>query len=293
MSSLFLIFSTVIIVNCAYNKLPNVNYVGYGYNVIKGNPHTTGDSDSGWLGGIFNTNNYTENNKWNEYSIPNGISVISADSCDGTSTYSSITGTNSYKSALEVSVSIHADGVVDEDLDRAAFSASADFQKIYHSTSSDKSVYTSSYYTCSVYTASLNLPFDIPTVSKNFNNEVEAMPIYYDPSNRTVTDFFYKFLNDWFGTHYVSKITMGGIFGTLSSMNSYSYSKYTSSNLVISTSASFSTLLASASASAMTDSEKEQAETFNNITESQTIFNISGNIPSDGTWTEWRSEEHT
>ena len=67
---------------------------------------------------------------------------------------------------------------------------------------------------------------------------------------------------------------MGGIFGTLSSMDSFSYSTFSSSNLKIDESASYSTIGASAAQSSMTDSEKQQASDFDSVTKSKQIFNV-------------------
>eukprot|EP01084_Bolivina_argentea_P193422 331838_1 len=262
--------------------LPNINYISYGYNIIKGNPHTTANSDIGWLHPLFSIHNFSDNNVWNNFIVPNGINVISASTCDGTSSYSSITGTNSYTSSLDESVSVSGGYA------GAKFSASTDYQNVYKQTTSNHLVYASAYYKCAVYTASLNFPFDIPSFTANFYDEVDVMPVQYDPNNETTVSYFYKFIDEYFGTHYVKKITMGGIFGQLSNMNSYNYSKYTSSDLTISVSASYSALGASAAASSMTNTSKQEANSFDSVTNHQSVFNIGGNIPSDGNWAEWQ-----
>merc|ERR1719336_2849271 len=106
--------------------------------------------------------------------------------------------------------------------------------------------------------------------------------------NKTNNQWFYDFFTNYFGTHYISGITMGGIFGTLSSMSSFSYSTFSSSNLDIATSASYSCLAASAAASSLTDTQKNESSDFDSITTSKQVFNIGGDLPADNNAVSWQ-----
>merc|ERR1711933_582003 len=138
--------------------------------------------------------------------VPNGVSVLPSPTCTQKFTYNAVTGANSYSSSLTQDTSFDAKGF------GAAFSASVDYQSVYKKTTTQKSVYTSTYTQCACYAASLNAPYDLPSFTDNFYKTVQNMPNFYDENNKTNNQFFYDFFTSYFGTHYVTGITMGGIF---------------------------------------------------------------------------------
>ena len=114
---------------------------------------------------------------------------------------------------------------------KASFSASTEYQKIYNETTTTSSTYTSTYTQCACYSASLKTPYALPEFDENFIGAVKNMPLFYNNSDADNLQCFYDFFTKYFGIYYITQITMGGIFGTLSSMYRFSYSKYSSSNL--------------------------------------------------------------
>eukprot|EP01084_Bolivina_argentea_P155178 270435_1 len=193
------------------NEVPAIEYISRGYNIMFGNPHTTGNVDIGISNEIFDLTNCSNGKTYNGYSIPNGVSILPSPTCTQSFTYNEISGVNSYSSSLQESASFDVKAF------GAAFSASTDYQEVHYSTTVTKSVYTSSYTQCACYYASLNLPFDLPSFTTNFVKEIEYMPLEYAPNNKSNLQYFYNFFTKYFGTHYITGITMGGIFGTLSS----------------------------------------------------------------------------
>eukprot|EP00484_Ammonia_sp_Unknown_P030303 CAMPEP_0197034130 /NCGR_PEP_ID=MMETSP1384-20130603/12325_1 /TAXON_ID=29189 /ORGANISM="Ammonia sp." /LENGTH=579 /DNA_ID=CAMNT_0042464015 /DNA_START=91 /DNA_END=1830 /DNA_ORIENTATION=+ len=268
------------------DAVPGINYLSRGYNIFFGNPHTTGNVDEGLAEAIFDLTNVSKNT-YDGHSVPYGVSIVGASSCVEEFTYNAVTGANSYSKSLTSDTSFEAKGF------GAAFSASVDYQSVYKTTSEKKTMYTSTNTKCSNYAANLNLPYDLPAFTSNFYSTVENMPNNYNASNSANKQWFFNFFTKYFGTHYITKITMGGIFGTLSEMETFSYSSYSSSNLEISTSASYSCLSYSAGVSSMNSDQKTEASYFNNITIDNEIYNIGGNLPDDTNqetlWSEWQS----
>eukprot|EP01084_Bolivina_argentea_P155179 270436_1 len=263
--------------------LPNIEKASLGYNIIYGNPHTTGTADRGWFNSIFNLSVFTDGTTItlynNTYNVPNGMTITGESTCDMTQSYSALSGANSYSSSLQESVDF------DVKVWKAAFQGSEDYQKVARETSSSQTAYTSSCAKCGAYEVQLNAPYGIPPFTENFMEAVTNMPLSYDQATQ---DYFLNFLDKYFGTHYLLRIFMGGIYGQLSEFNANSFSSFSSSNLSISMSASYSTLFASASVSAMTNIQKQQAQDFKQSTMEQHIFQVGGDLPSDGSPITWQ-----
>eukprot|EP01083_Nonionella_stella_P097454 273939_1 len=263
-------------------EVPGIQYISRGYNILFGNPHTTAKVDDGIRGSIFDLLNCSHGQTFNGYLVPNGVSILPASTCAQTFKYNAVSGVNSYSSTLKESASVDADFLA------VSFSASTDYQKVYSTTTKTSTIYTSSYTQCACYYASVKAPYALPSFDDNFIGSVQNMPLKYDSSDDANLQFFYDFFTKYFGTHYITDITMGGIFGTLSSMNSFSYSKYESSNLEISVSAKLSTLVVSGAASSLTTSQKTQANDFNSILNTQSVFNIGGDLPANNSAITWQ-----
>eukprot|EP01084_Bolivina_argentea_P263806 446643_1 len=274
--------NNIIVEAFSEEEVPGIEYISHGYNIFFGNPHTTGNVDSGIAGSIFDLSNISNGRTYNGYFIPNGVSVLGASTCVQEFTYNAVTGVNSYSSTLTESAK------VDMKVFNAPFSASTEYQKVYNETTTTSSTYTSTYTQCACYSAQLQAPYALPEFGENFIGAVKNMPLFYNNSDAANLQYFYDFFTKYFGTHYITQITMGGIFGTLSSMDSFSYSKYSSSNLDIKTSAKFSVLKVSGAASSMTKEQTQQADDFNSILISQSIFNIGGDLPTNNSAAAWQ-----
>eukprot|EP01084_Bolivina_argentea_P033272 61563_1 len=270
------------------SEVPNINYISLGYNILYGNPQTTANKDPGYLQAIFDVSNCSEGHKFNGHEVPNGVTVVGVSTCSLSFDYSSVTGANSYQNTLKKTVSFSGE------LWNASFGVSRDFRTVYNETKSGEHVYTSTYCKCGVYNAQVNIPNNLPVFTQNFITEVQKMPNYYNKNDNKTVHYFYEFFTHYFGTHYIKEILMGGIFGQITELKSFSYSQYTSSNLEITTSAEYSALLASGAATSLNSEQKETAEDYKKVALKQNVFNIGGNLPSDGDASEWqKSLENT
>ena len=276
--------------------LPGIEYISIGYNLFFGNPQYSQDNiDNGIKNEIFDVSDCSKGHLYplpngqggtTEYLVPNGVNIITTKSCMVSYNYNEISGSNSYQSSLSQSVTV--DGETKAlGLGKASFSASTEFQTVTKNTESNENIYISSHTECKIYSASLDLPFDVPKFNINFEKKVSEMPLIYDINNQTNLDWFYDFFTNSFGTHYIKKVTMGGIYGTLTQMTSSNYEKFTSSNLEISVAAKYSTIASSAAVKSMTKSDKEEADIFKQHTETQNTFNIGGDLPSNNEPSDW------
>lgn len=265
------------------NFPPNYQPAQMAYNIMKGNPHdTTQGSDPGFSHAqIFDFQ--CGSSQWQGYTIPNGTTIQSADECYMKQSVSHISGIQSYSAQLsnDVTVSTEAHGL----LWKAQFSASTDYTTVGQQTMEDSTVIVSNYFQCGVYKLGLDTPYNGPQIDENFYQYIKNMPTDYDSNPQ----FFWKFIDEDYGTHFIESITFGGKFGQNSQFTYYSYSSFTSSNLDINTAASFSTLDAGGAVDSTTDAEKNQSYAFNNATKSITQYSVGGKLPLNGSAETWQN----
>ena len=188
-------------------------------------------------------------------------------------------GVNSYQQLLSESVS----GNIDL-FHTIKFSASEDYKSVYKQTFSQNSVSTSTHVTCCVYFAEIET-YSPPLFTTDFINGVQQLPTSFNTSTQ---DAFWKFINS-FGTDYSQEMSMGGRYGQQSQMSREQYTTFTSSNLDISVSASYSGWFSSAAVNAMATQQKQEANDFITQTMSQSEFFVGGslNLPVNYSVSEW------
>jgi len=259
--------------------LPGLSYMGYGYDILFGNPQSKGEADPGYREAIFDLTNHSAGATLNGYIVPNGISASMADSCDSQMQYQAIAGANAYSKLLDKSVYVGENG-------NSSFSLSVGYQHIFKMTANTSYLYTASYTQCSVYRATTNAPFALPAFTPNFYESIVHMPTTYDPTDASNEAYFYDFINLYFGTHYVLNAELGGMAGAQFRMNEYAFSSYSSSNLSISLSCEYAAQNTFDFAG-MTKVQRQEAMDFQSATEDQETWYLGGRFPENGSWQEW------
>ena len=213
--------------------------------------------------------------------MPNGTTIEDASSCSITDHIMS--GIQSYSNQLSQSVYVAADasGL----LWKAAFSTSVDYTTIAKQTMNESTIVVSSYLKCGYYTLGLDTPFNGPKIDTNFYDYIVNMPLNYsdDP------DYFFKFIDQDYGTHFISDITFGGRFGQNAQFSYYSYSSFTSSNLDIDVAANFSTMDAGGATESLTAKQKNESDAYNSATRNRDYYYVGGKLPANGSAVAWQT----
>jgi len=256
--------------------MPNIGYLFRGYDLMYGNPlPTDGFFDPGFRQPVF-TAVYTPGSLTpdQQYKQPDGTFIAS---CSGTCSLNfvskEIAGTHSYQDSLEEKTSVSAGGW------GSKFSASTDYKRVQKDFSSHDYVDTHSDATCCAYEATIET-FLQPSLHPGFEAGLKAMPTTYDFTK-------YKKFIDTFGTHYVSKLTMGALFGQESSFKNTSWTKMLDQNINIKVAASYSAFGISASASHQHDDQKKMADTFRSYSAELHVYSVGAKPPADGTAATW------
>jgi len=158
----------------AQTTLPNVAYVGSGYNLLLGNPHSfTGKIDPGFEEPIFQLT-YKERSHIapGSWIVPDNTSALEIHNCRSDFGSSEIQGMKSYTSSLESSVQADFSGW------GAAFSASTSWKHVEQGTETQHTIYMQSSATCSVYQVFANW-FAPPKVTESFAIGISTLPTTY------------------------------------------------------------------------------------------------------------------
>jgi len=262
-------------------KMPDIGYLLTGYDVLKGNPMPTSGVpvDPGFTSPIFQANYQdgavTPDGKW---MVPTGTSILTAQGCTMSYTSRKMSGAKSYQESLETKVSLSVSGW------GASFSASTDYKHVLEGTSEEHSLFTQAEAVCSAYQAKVMIFGGLgPKLHEAFLAALADLP--QDYSEDDYMDFI-----DQYGTHYVSSVIMGSMFGQQSKFTSSAWTRMESSHLNINAVAGFSCWNVSASASYMSDEQKKQAEEFSQESTEQLLYSIGAAPPGDNQPSTWMSQ---
>jgi hypothetical protein len=186
-----------------------MDYLMRGYNLFWGNPAPTDrTTDPGFVHHVFQDTYTNENtDATGRWQIPDGVDFTSCEgSCTMKTTVKVFDSLNSYVKNLRSMVHFDVSGF------DSSFGASVDFARVNNGFSEEDKMYTDCKASCCSYTASIQR-YNSPRLSTNFINGVRSLPTTYDQ------DAYFKFVDD-FGTHYVGRAVMGGVFGIHSSSTS-------------------------------------------------------------------------
>ena len=178
--------------------LPNIDYLLFGYNLIKGNPVPSRVArDKGFTSQIFkSTYILQETTSDLEYRIPDHLDAYEAEGCVMQFSSRSIFSEQEYQTDLRAHVGISGEasyGIVS-----ASFSASTDYSKMSKKLVSDDKVFVKSEATCFVYHAQIKT-LDPPEFEDYFMNAVR----------RLADEQSYYELIDTFGTHFLTSAEIG------------------------------------------------------------------------------------
>lgn len=254
-------------VNGGPPRFPNVGYLGSTYDLFKANPHSTKGLDPGFT--LRNMFHYTYSNHTTadgQYSVPDGVNAVMSSACSFSFTSEITQGTSSYKNSLEVEVSADFKGW------GGSFSASADYKTVHEGSSSTQTVYVTSQAKCEAYAA---------TVQRAILNPALVSAISYLPASSTDLTPYKDFYDHW-GTHFASKLRMGGRYGVRSAFSASEYTTMSSSGIDVKVSAGYSGLT-SINVNAATSVQKEQASQFESHRKDYQIYQVGGKPPLDET----------
>eukprot|EP01083_Nonionella_stella_P302708 1044854_1 len=284
---LIVVLSTLII-GLSADVAPGINRIAQGYNIIIGNPMEKGMGDPGFLSPIFSTGNYSEGSHCSlngkTYVSFNGVTCHSCISCNSDWEFSEYHGIQSYSSKLSKSVGASAK------FGPFQFGASKSYQTVHMNTIEKQSIMTNAEIQCVVTCAVLNYG-DFPEFSTGFINKIYQMPLLYT-KNTSDTDWFYDFITNGFGTHYIQSMQIGGRIGQYSATTYYKYDTFYSSSYSVSLSAEYLAANSSAGLSLSSNKQQQQSKMWSAYSSGHSAFSYGSTIPSSaypGDITQWQS----
>ena len=175
--------------------MPNIEYVLRGYNILKGNPLSTGSSyDPGFQEYIFKRT--YENQRKDRKRVPDHVNVAVTESCNYDFSSDTLSTMSDYQSSLKMKATVEGEGsfgVVD-----AAFSLSAEYNEVRRDIETGSKTVIKAEASCKSYDAFIQSGTP-PQLSDNFVEYAKRLAETKDYRN---------FLNS-FGTHFVTEVQMG------------------------------------------------------------------------------------
>jgi len=218
----------------ALSRLPNVRYLGMGYNAIKGNPdnhlHDPGFALISVLKFTWANNVTTSEGK---YFVPDNVQALQTSCCSFQSQAVTEFGSRSYQQALSIDVSVESEA--DMSAWSARFSASVGYKRVSQGTTQHHRIYTNARAKCIQYQLWMNYLNTPVTITSNFAQAVASLPLV---RNDTVYNAFIR----TYGTHFTTSVTMGAKIVIRSEFDEISYTRMEEAGLSIETGAKVSFL---------------------------------------------------
>lgn len=261
----------------AQDALPNIDYLGAGYNIFLGNPRCTDGIDPGFVdtGKVLQLN-YDDGRMTDDqrYIIPDHTRAKGAAVCESEFESEEIYGAKSYFDSLSVDAKTDFGGF------GASFSASVDYQSVSSGTSSNGNMFQEMKATCSVYEVSTE-QFDTPQATEDFTKGIESLPESFDGSEQQFWDFIKVF-----GTHVMIAMEMGGRAGHRLEFTQEAWTSFQSSGTDVAMAAKYSGII-SAGVELETDEETSLAKEFSDQSVSDNKYNVGGKYSTNtDEWTE-------
>lgn len=257
----------------AVPRLPNVGYLGQGYNIFEGNPRSSRVVDPGFrqpvLGLTYEDGLTTADGK---YAIPDNTNAEAISLCDSKTETKTISGAKSYYESLTTDVSFDIKGF------GASFSLSTDFKKVQNSTSTHENIFTDTKATCSVY--KIDAGVYTTQAAADISVGIQYLPLSFSSDT---SDALFTFIDNY-GTHYLSGVEMGGRFGQRLEFSKETWTKFHENDVDITASAGFS-FIVSVGSKVENDHDQQMAESFSRSSQSQTQYHVGGQYSKDAaTW---------
>lgn len=262
-------------------KLPNIGYVGYGYNIFYGNPHATGAFDPGFgqvpvFDFTYKNQQTTPDDRW---FVPDDVSIPgTATSCSVQGSSVTIKSESDYQTSLSRSVKFNIG------LFKASFSASRDYQEVSESTTSESSVFVSTIATCQTYLVNVNA-FVHPAYSATFQSHGALLPTTFDPNNAAL---FWQFF-DLVGTHFPTQVVFGSRWGYRFESTSLQWATLQKMSIDVSVAASYAGAI-NAGVSVTNSNARSMAANFSINTENTSQYSLGLPPPSDGDNNNWEKQ---
>ena len=261
------------------NRLPNVRYLGMGYNAITGNPDNN-LNDPGFAFSVLQftwANNVTTSD--GSFLVPDNVQALQTKSCGFQSQAATEFGARSYQRALSVDVGVEA-GAAGPSW-AARFSASVGYKRVRQGTSQHRRIYTSARAKCIQYELSVNYLNTPVTVTSSFKQAVSSLPLVRDDSA------YNTFINTY-GTHFTSRVTMGAKMVIRTEFDEIALTRMEEKGLSMEIGAKASFLIFSgAGLDAETKIERHQREQFESMRRSFSASYLGSHPPSDHRWETW------
>ena len=265
---------------CDAEMFPNVRFLGMGYNVIKGNPDnsvidpgfTTDVIDFSWEQG-----NTTSDER---YEVPDYVQALQTKSCSFQSEVSTVTGAQSYQNSLSEDVSVDSMDCSSYGSWSIRFSFNTWYWEVNQRTIY-RYVYAIARGKCIEYDLSVNYIRSPINVTADFAQAVNSLPLSPDPTA------YNGFINTY-GTHVVSRVTMGAKMVIRSEFEQEPWNKMreTGVDVAVAADASFRNQ-ASAGLASETETEREQREDFERLRRAHVVSYLGSHPPSDGSEETW------
>ncbi|KAL4472670.1 hypothetical protein ABPG74_018619 [Tetrahymena malaccensis] len=221
--------------------IPNVQYLGSGYNIYYANPHSTRGLDPGFTNSpilqlTYNNNLWTNVNADRSYYVPDNVSLTVEKSCIISFSSQEVTSLSQYRDSLSASVQFQAKYF------GGKFSASSDYQEVQDGLNSANIQYIESQARCSVFQIDV---YDGPSQNAQLTPQLQQA-LYNLAFNQTSQNDYFDFFDTW-GTHVVTSVNLGSRFGYKYQMDKYQANHARSQGVNLSVSASYFSASGSAS----------------------------------------------
>jgi len=282
MKYIILLVAVFVALECDAVLFPNVRYLGRGYNVLKGNPND--QYDPGYLFSVLTfTQGEGRTSPGGRYKVPDQVQAFQVDSCSYKSQVSEIFGAKSYQEYLDNDVSFEAeDGF---SLMSARFSASTSYRKVSQSTKKSRLHYAIVKAKCIAYELAVNYRQTEIEITEDFRQAVKDLP--YERLDHLTMLKYFRFI-DTYGTHIITRMTMGAEMVVSSEFTEDAWTKMEKGGVNIAAAAQASSLFASLDSSYKTDSEtQEQRQSFESRRRSYRTSYRGMPPPTNCKWETW------
>lgn len=195
--------------------IPGIEFLGLGYDIVKGNPRGTSTSelDPGYRQRALELTNDGATTLDGLYALPNQVESIAAASCKFDSKSVELSDEESYTKELskeatqEVGISVSGSYGPVEASGSIAYSKSEKFQEFKSTTVKTQTTVFEAKAICTEFDLRLVSNVD-PTFKASFKQALDALPKEFDECNAANRNQFYKFI-DTYGTHVVTEVVLG------------------------------------------------------------------------------------
>lgn len=194
--------------------IPNLEYLGIGYNIFEGNPRGSdiSEADPGFRSGVIQlVQKQTELTIDQDYMVPLGVDLRYITACKFASKSTELSNENEYQEEISREATQETDisggiGGMFSISASYAFSSSEKYKQFTETTAATQSVTYEARALCSEFKAALK-PYYTHTLKEEFEMALDALSTPWtnsDEQRKEYADFLSAF-----GTHYVKDVTLG------------------------------------------------------------------------------------